>query len=67
MHAKKCTFVDRHDPSDLVAYVLKGITFLCKLVALRFLNASNVPTKEACSTLPDDLLCPIVIDKTNFS
>ena len=57
---KKGTFVDGHEPDDVVEYRKK---FLWRM---GFLNASNAPTEEAKVALPADLHTPPpeVTDKT---
>ena len=53
--AKKGTYVDGNERSDVVKYRAK---FLRKMVALRFLNRDNAPTPEARLALPEDLETP---------
>ena len=53
--AKKGTYVDGHERSDVVEY---GTQFLRKMVALGFLNRDNAPTLEAKLALPEDLDTP---------
>ena len=50
--AKKGTYVDGHERSDVVEYRAR---FLRKMVALGFLNQENAPTPEAKVALPEDL------------
>ena len=53
--AKKGTYVDGHERSDVVQYRAK---FLRKMIALGFLNRDNAPTHEAKLALPEDLETP---------
>ena len=53
--AKKGTYVDGHERSDVVEYRTQ---FLRKMVALGFLNRDNAPTLEAKLALPEDLDTP---------
>ena len=53
--AKKGTYVDGHERSDVVEYRAQ---FLRKMVALGFLNRENAPTPEAKLALPEDLDTP---------
>lgn len=53
--AKKGTYVDGHERSDVVEY---RAVFLRKMVALGFLNRDNAPTPEAKLSLPEDLETP---------
>ena len=61
--AKKGSYVDGHECSDVVQ--CRKI-FLRHLVALGFLNAANASTESAKNAIPTDLECPpqAVVDKT---
>ena len=50
--SKKGTYVDGHEWQDVTEYHAK---FLCKMVALGFLNSENAPTPEAALSLPKDI------------
>ena len=54
--AKKGTYMDGHERSDVVEYRAQ---FLRKMVALGFLNRENAPTPEAKLALPEDLDTPM--------
>ena len=61
--AKKGCYVDGHERDDVVEDRRK---FLCRMVALGFLNSDNAPTEGAKSALPGNLHCPekAIVDKT---
>ena len=59
---KKGVYIDGHDQDDVIEYRKK---FICKVIALGFINKDNAPSKEAAACLPSDLEClPVdVVDK----